>query len=113
MATPVPDALAPFAPDGQARAEAAFLDSNPRFRGTGLLDELRAAEDGRLDTNRDVSLDYTGGSLSAASQLEAHMGMLQSTVYGNPPSVTPTSTAATVLVERARAAVLRYFGANE
>ena len=39
--------------------------------------------------------------------------MLRETVYGNPHSVNPTSSAATVLVEQARAAVLRYFNAPE
>ena len=113
MASPVTDPPAPFAPEGMARAEAAFLDSNPGFRATALLDELRATEYARLDANGDVYLDYTGGSLYAASQLEAHMRMLGGTVYGNPHSVNPTSTAATVLVEQARAAVLRYFNAPE
>jgi molybdenum cofactor sulfurtransferase len=113
MATPLPDALASFAPEDEARAAAAFLDSNPGFRDTAALDELRATEYGRLDANGDVYLDYTGGSLYAASQLEAHVRMLQESVFGNPHSVNPTSTAATVLVERARAAVLRYFDAPE
>jgi molybdenum cofactor sulfurtransferase len=40
------------------------------------------------------------------------MRLLRDTVYGNPHSVNPTSSAATVLVERARAAVLGYFGAD-
>ena len=35
------------------------------------------------------------------------------TVFGNPHSVNPTSSAATVLVEQARAAVLRFFNAPE
>jgi molybdenum cofactor sulfurtransferase len=75
-------------------AEAAFLDSNPSFRG-------------------DVYLDYTGGSLYAESQLDEHLLLLRETVYGNPHSVNPTSSAATELVEQARAAVLRYFNADE
>ena len=39
--------------------------------------------------------------------------MLRDGVYGNPHSVNPTSSAATALVEQARAAVLRYFNAPE
>src|SRR5215213_6121353 len=113
MTTPVTDPPAPFAPEGQADAEATFLDSSPGFRATAVLDDLRATEYARLDATGHVYLDYTGGSLYAASQLEAHMRMLQDTVFGNPHSVNPTSTAATVLVERARAAVLRYFNAPE
>jgi molybdenum cofactor sulfurtransferase len=100
-------------PAGRAQAEAAFLDANPSFRETAVLDELRASEYGRLDASGDVYLDYTGGSLYAESQLDEHLRLLRETVFGNPHSVNPTSSAATVLVERARAAVLRYFNAPE
>ena len=109
----VPTPRGPFDPAGQAQAEAAFLAANPAFRETALLDELRATEYARLDANGDVYLDYTGGSLYAASQLEAAHAPARDTVYGNPHSVNPTSSAATVLVEQARAAVLRYFNAPE
>jgi molybdenum cofactor sulfurtransferase len=107
MATQVPQAGA-----ASAEAEAAFLAANPGYRSTALLDELRTSEYGRLDAAGHTYLDYTGGSLYAASQLEEHMRLLRETVYGNPHSVNPTSSAATVLVERARAAVLRYFDAD-
>jgi molybdenum cofactor sulfurtransferase len=100
-----------FHPPGRAQAEAAFLGSNPSFRDTAILDELRATEYERLDARGNVYLDYTGGSLYAASQIEEHLRMLRDAVYGNPHSVNPTSSAATGLVERARAAVLRYFNA--
>jgi molybdenum cofactor sulfurtransferase len=107
MATQVPQAGA-----ASAEPEAAFLAANPGYRSTALLDELRTSEYGRLDAAGHTYLDYTGGSLYAASQLEEHMRLLRETVYGNPHSVNPTSSAATVLVERARAAVLRYFDAD-
>jgi selenocysteine lyase/cysteine desulfurase len=102
-----------FDPAAQPAAEAAFLAACPSFRDTALVDELRASEYGRLDARGEVYLDYTGGSLYAASQLDEHLELLRETVYGNPHSVNPTSSAATVLVERARAAVLRYFNAPE
>jgi molybdenum cofactor sulfurtransferase len=95
------------------RAEAAFLDENPAFHETAVVDELRASEYARLDARGEIYLDYTGGSLYAQSQLDEHLRLLQDTVYGNPHSVNPTSSAASVLVERARAAVLRYFNAPE
>jgi molybdenum cofactor sulfurtransferase len=117
MATTVPGPgtadREPFGPDGQADAEAAFRAATPAHDRTALLDELRATEYGRLDERGEVYLDYTGGSLYAASQLEEHLAQLRDTVYGNPHSVNPTSTAATVLVERAREAVLRFFRADE
>jgi molybdenum cofactor sulfurtransferase len=102
-----------FAAAGQAEAEAAFLAAHPSYRGTALLDDLRATEYRRLDERGEIYLDYTGGSLYAESQLEEHLALLRDAVYGNPHSVNPTSSAATALVESARAAVLRFFGAPE
>jgi molybdenum cofactor sulfurtransferase len=98
---------------GPARAEVAFLGENPAFHETAVVDELRASEYGRLDARGEIYLDYTGGSLYAQSQLDEHLRLLQDTVYGNPHSVNPTSSAASALVERARAAVLRHFNAPE
>jgi molybdenum cofactor sulfurtransferase len=94
-------------------AEGAFLDANQAFRDTVVVGELRATEYGRLDERGEVYLDYTGGGLYGTSQLEQHLHLLHETVYGNPHSVNPTSSAATALVEQARAAVLRYFNAPE
>jgi molybdenum cofactor sulfurtransferase len=93
-----------------SRAEAALVEAHRCFHG---LDELRAAEYGRLDATGNVYLDYTGGSLYAESQVEEHVRMLRDGVYGNPHSINPTSSAATAMVERARSAVLRYFDAPE
>jgi molybdenum cofactor sulfurtransferase len=97
----------------RAAAEDAFHAAHPGFRETRFVDHLRATEYARLDLTGDVYLDYTGGSLYAASQLEEHLLQLRDTVFGNPHSVNPTSSAATALVERARAAVLRWFDADE
>jgi molybdenum cofactor sulfurtransferase len=115
MTTPEPLVAAPatYDPAGLATAQDAFLAAVPAYRETALLDDLRRSEYGRLDAHGDVYLDYTGGSLYAASQLEEHLRLLSGAVYGNPHSVNPTSSAATVLVERARAAVLRHFAASE
>jgi selenocysteine lyase/cysteine desulfurase len=117
MTTPVsrpPTSAGAFAPEARADAEAAFLAGNPAYAAeTGVIDELRATEYARLDERGDVYLDYTGGSLYAASQVDAHLGVLRDAVYGNPHSVNPTSSASTVLVEQARSAVLRYFNASE
>lgn len=102
-----------FDPAGREAAEASFLAATPDFAATALLDELRSTEYGRIDARGQVYLDYTGGGLYAASQLEEHLRLLRDTVYGNPHSVNPTSSAATELVESARAAVLRFFNASE
>ena len=110
-ATPVIPAAAPWF--GATEAEAAFLAAHPAFGETAFVDRLRATEYARLDAHGDVYLDYTGGSVYAASQVEEHQLLLRETVFGNPHSVNPTSAAATRLVERARAAVLRHFNASE
>jgi selenocysteine lyase/cysteine desulfurase len=97
----------------QDEAEAAFLAAHPDFLDTAILDELRASEYGRLDAADQIYLDHTGGSLYAQSQLDEHVALLRDVVYGNPHSINPTSSASTELIERARAAVLRYFNAPE
>ncbi len=91
-------------PDGVARW---------RSRPSRGIDELRASEYARLDARGEVYLDYCGGSLYATSQVEEHQRLLRETVFGNPHSANPTSSAATALVEAARAAVLRFFRAAE
>ena len=90
-------------------ATARFLERYPAYATTATLDDLRASEYGRLDTHGSVYLDYTGGGLHAASQLREHAELLSENVFGNPHSASPSSTAMTNAVERARAAVLDYF----
>jgi molybdenum cofactor sulfurtransferase len=103
-----------FDPADEARAREEFLAAAPSLRAmSAVLDRVRATEYGRLDEHGSVYLDYTGGSLYSQSQLDEHLALLRDTVYGNPHSVNPTSSAATRLVERARAAVLSYFNAPE
>jgi molybdenum cofactor sulfurtransferase len=90
----------------------AFLQSRPEYATTALLDELRASEYSRLDHNRHVYLDYTGGGQYAHSQLARHFEMLGAGVYGNPHSQNLTSLAMTERVEHTRARVLRFFNAD-
>ena len=86
-----------------------FLETHPAYSTTSALDELRAAEYGRLDAQGQVYLDYTGGALHADSQVREHAELMSAHVFGNPHSASPSSTAMTNAVERARAAVLAYF----
>jgi molybdenum cofactor sulfurtransferase len=86
-----------------------FLSRYPAYAGTAALDDLRAAEYGRLDATGTVYLDYTGGGLHADSQVRAHAELLNAHVLGNPHSASPSSAAMTAAVERARATVLEYF----
>ena len=89
-----------------------FLSRYPGYQKTAALDALRATEYPRLDDERHVYLDYTGGSLYAESQLQKHMELLRNGVFGNPHSVNPASAATTEHVERTRRSVLRYFNAS-
>ncbi|HEY2354743.1 MAG TPA: aminotransferase class V-fold PLP-dependent enzyme [Gaiellaceae bacterium] len=74
--------------------------------------ELRRTDFARLDETGHVYLDYTGAGLYAQSQLDEHVALLRSGVFGNPHSVNPTSAAMTELVEAARAKTLAFFGAS-
>src|SRR5579859_7743725 len=94
---------------GSDEAYANFLARYPSYVKTASLDTLRAAEYRRLDERNQVYLDYTGGSLYAESQVQEHLEMLRSGVFGNPHSANPTSAAITEHVERTRRSVLSYF----
>ncbi|KAG0647589.1 Molybdenum cofactor sulfurtransferase [Hyphodiscus hymeniophilus] len=87
-------------------------DAYPEYNTTSRLDELRATEYSYLDTQDHVYLDYTGSGLAAQAQYSAHEKRLQSTLYGNPHSVNPTSEAATHQIEQARAKVLAHLNAS-
>ena len=90
-----------------------FLAAHPEYAeaAAAALDGAREREYGRLDAQRQVYLDYTGGSLHAASQVREHADMLADNVFGNPHSASPSSSAMTQRVESARAAVLDFFNA--
>jgi molybdenum cofactor sulfurtransferase len=92
--------------------QADFLKACPDYESTTALDALRRAEYGRLDAQRQVYLDYTGAGLHAESQIRQHAELLNSAVFGNPHSASPTSSGMTRLVERARQAVLAWFNAT-
>src|ERR1035437_3579884 len=92
-------------------AYADFVARYPSYFQTAVLDELRASEYRRLDEHRHVYLDYTGGSLYAESQLQQHLDLLRSDVFGNPHSANPASVTTTDYVERTRRSVLSYFNA--
>lgn len=90
-----------------------FLAACPEYASTARIDALRASDYRRLDATGQVYLDYTGAGLYGVSQVEQHVDLLRRHVLGNPHSGSPTSSATTSLVERARRAVLRYFNAGD
>ncbi len=89
-----------------------FLKEYPTYTETRILDELRQTEYRRLDAQKQVYLDYTGGGLYAEIQLKKHFALLQENVFGNPHSANPTSLAMTDLVEGTREYALHYFNAS-
>ncbi len=97
---------------GLEEAFAEFLRTRPEYERTQAIDELRAREFSRLDQLGQTYLDYTGGGLYAASQVERHLDLLRAQVFGNPHSANPASARSTELVERCRARVLRFFNAS-
>ena len=101
---------APLAPLQEALA--AFRQQYPTFDTTRVLDELRVTDYARLDTHKQVYLDYTGGGLYAERQVREYVELLSGNVFGNPHSTNPASQAMTVLVDRARRSVLDFFKAS-
>lgn len=89
-----------------------FLEVFPEYSKTDALDELRAQEYSRIDREGHIYLDYTGGSLYSEKQVQSHLDLLKSSVFGNPHSTNPTSQAMTRWVESARASVLHFFNAS-
>jgi selenocysteine lyase/cysteine desulfurase len=100
-----------YEPAGADAAECDFLRSFPTFDPDGTLAELRRSEYGRLDATGQVYLDYTGGGMHAASQIERHAELMRTRVLGNPHSNNPTSLAATELVQQTRRLVCEFFNA--
>ena len=97
---------------GYAAAYASFIERHPSYAETASLDQLRTVDYARLDRLGHIYLDYTGGSLYPESLLRRHFEFLSGNVLGNPHSHNPTSAASTSLVEKAREAVLSFFGAS-
>lgn len=95
------------------KAESDFHLATPDYSTTASIDEMRKAEFSRLDREGHVYLDYTGGSLYAISQVQRHMELLSSGVFGNPHSTNPTSLLSGKLIEEARQYIKDYFNAAD
>ena len=100
-----------YEPTRLSEAEADFTCRYPGFDPDGALAELRRTEYARFDEGSHIYLDYTGGGLHAASQIDAHAELMRARVLGNPHSNSPASFASTELVERARRDVCEFFNA--
>lgn len=75
--------------------------------------DLRRREFARLDAQRHAYLDYTGAALYGASQVRAHMALLEQGLFGNPHSDSAPSRASTEAMEHARSLVLRFLDVDE
>jgi selenocysteine lyase/cysteine desulfurase len=93
-------------------ALAEFKQKFPKYDTTHTLDTLRSMWYARLDAQKHVYLDYTGGSLYADGQVREHLELLSNNIFGNPHSTNPASQAMTDLVEQARRYILTYFHAS-
>jgi selenocysteine lyase/cysteine desulfurase len=78
-----------------------------------FFNKLRAKEYYRLEKENHVYLDYTGGNLYSASQLNKHVELLKHNVFGNPHSTNPTSKLATQLVDQSRKKIIQFFNAEK
>ena len=90
----------------------AFNKKYPEYAATSIIDTARSEEYDRLDKAGEVYLDYTGGSLYAQSQIDAHVSLLKNAVLGNPHSDNPSSLRSTLFMEEARKTVLEFFTAS-
>ncbi len=90
-----------------------FLCGCPQFAKTTVIDEVRAREFSRLDRQRQVYLDYTGGGLYSEGQVRRHSSLLLDSVLGNPHSSNPTSALTSQMVEKCRRRLLSFFNARE
>ena len=89
-----------------------FLDRHPEYAATDRTGRAAGVGIRSARCPGVVYLDYTGGGLHGDSQVREHADLLGQTVFGNPHSASPSSTAMTHAVERARAKVLDYFNAT-
>jgi len=90
----------------------AFLELYPEYEDTKEIDEIRKKEFSRLDRDKHIYFDYTGGGLYGESQIRNHEEFLLNNVIGNPHSTNPTSTVSTDHINRARRRVLEFFNAS-
>lgn len=90
-----------------------LIFSSEEYFKTRKIDELRKNEFYRLDREKHIYLDYTGGGLYGDSQLAKHFEFLKTSVLGNPHSTNPSSQAAEQAVHETRKKILEYFNADD
>lgn len=86
---------------------------NDTLSDEAFFSALRQKEFARLDEQKHVYLDYTGGNLYPQSLLDQHFEYLKNSILGNPHSTNPTSQKSTQFVAEARQKVLDFFNATD
>ncbi len=90
-----------------------FLKEYPEYGKTKKLDNLRKQDFSRLDEQKHVYLDFTGGHLYPESLVEWHGCFLKSSILGNPHSQNPSSSLSEKYITYARNKVLEFFNCGE
>lgn len=84
----------------------------PMHDDSAWLAALRRREFARLDASGETYLDYTGSALYGQSQIESHLELLRTGVFGNPHSEHASSRASSDAIDAARSLVLDFFGTD-
>jgi molybdenum cofactor sulfurtransferase len=90
---------------------AQFVKDHPAYHPKQVQD-LRQHHFSRLDHQKHIYLDYTGGSLYSELLVQRHADRLKSSVLGNPHSTNPSSMASSQAVDEARRKVIDFFKAQ-
>lgn len=90
-----------------------FLEDFPAYAKTQALDELRRNDFSRLDEQKHIYLDYTGGQLYGERLVKQHQEFLAQNILGNPHSINPSSALAEKHIQASRKKVLEFFNATE
>ena len=77
------------------------------------FEDLRKSEFSRLDIEKQVYLDFTGGNLFPESLIHQHSEILLKNVMGNPHSTNPTAQKSSLWVENTRKKILDFFNAED
>ncbi|MEO0332243.1 MAG: aminotransferase class V-fold PLP-dependent enzyme [Bacteroidota bacterium] len=94
---------------------ARLAEQNPsvELKHDQFFNQLFEQEYSHLEQQGHTYLDYTGGGIYGASQLQKHFELLKQNTFGNPHSTNPTSQHATTLVEYTRKSIIEYFSAYD
>jgi molybdenum cofactor sulfurtransferase len=100
-----------YVKDAMERTLEDFKRSYPEFESTLKIDDIRRTDFNRLESQRHVYLDYTGGGLYTDRQVREHSAFLHENIFGNPHSLNPSSLLMSQFIEHTRGCILEFFNA--